>query len=277
MFSAKASSASVTRLCCSRRASASSSARSSRPATSRVPFRKRPGAAHGQHLAVADLLEEVGAGRVDQADAAADEQQRAGVRKSAGLRLGDVDDDADAGLQQLLGRDAVEVGVVDDRDVVGREAADEMLRPPVEPRCACVLDEAHLTVERNSRPPSIRSSSSRRSSSSSASIARVRGIAGHLLDAEVPVGDARDLRQVRDRDDLRALAEPPQRLRDRVGRLRRRFRRRSRRRRASSCRRPPRRSRARSGTARRRTPSRRRARTAGRRSGRIRNAPCRRR
>ena len=41
MFSAKLSSASVTRLRCSRSASESSSARSSRPATRRVPFRKR--------------------------------------------------------------------------------------------------------------------------------------------------------------------------------------------------------------------------------------------
>ena len=47
----------------------------------------------------------------------------------------------------------------------------------------------------------------------------VRGIAGHFLDAEVTIGDARDLREMRDRDDLRALAEAAQRLGDGVRRL----------------------------------------------------------
>ena len=56
---------------------------------------------------------------VDQAHAAADEQERAWVRVAAGVRRRHVDDDADAGLDELLGRDAVEIGVVDDRDVVG--------------------------------------------------------------------------------------------------------------------------------------------------------------
>src|SRR5438876_4582043 len=45
---------------------------------------------------------------------------------------------------------------------------------------------------------------------------RVRRIAGDLLDAKVAVGEARDLRQMRDRDHLRALAEAPKRLADRV-------------------------------------------------------------
>ncbi len=40
------------------------------------------------------------------------------------------------------------------------------------------------------------------------------GVARHLLDAKVPVGDARDLRQVGDREHLRVLAQPAQRLRD---------------------------------------------------------------
>src|SRR5437764_7423176 len=37
---------------------------------------------------------------------------------------------------------------------------------------------------------------------------RVRRVAGHLLDAEVPVGEARDLWEVRDRHDLGPLSEP---------------------------------------------------------------------
>ena len=127
--------------------------------------------AHGHELAVADGVEELGAGRVDQADAAADEHERARVRVAAALRRRDVDDHADARLDELLGRDAVEVGVVDDRDVVRREALDEVLRALVEAGAPGELDERrhrYCTCSRNSRPPSIRSSSSRRSSSASA-------------------------------------------------------------------------------------------------------------
>ena len=62
--------------------------------------------------------------------------------------------------------------MVDDGDVVGPEALDETLRPLVQPRGPVELDEGQLrrTVERNSAPPSIRSSSSRRSASDSRSI-----------------------------------------------------------------------------------------------------------
>src|SRR5580765_6859323 len=49
--------------------------------------------------------------------------------------------------------------------------------------------------------------------------ARVRWIARDLLDAEVAVGNGRDLRQVRDRDHLCPFREAPQRLADSVGRL----------------------------------------------------------
>ena len=153
----------------------------------------------------------------------------------------------------------------------GVEPLDEVLRAPSEPRRPGVLDEAHrigliAARERNSRPPSIRSSSSRRSSSSSSLDPRVRRVARHLLDAEVPLGEARDLREVRDRDHLRALGEPAQRRRRRRARSCRRCPRRSRRRRASRRRRP-RRSRARRARARRPTPSRRPGRTGGRGSG----------
>ena len=61
--------------------------------------------------------------------------------------------------------------MVDDRDVVRREPLGEVLRAPVDPGAAGELDEgAHWTLERNSRPPSIRCSSSRRSASASRSI-----------------------------------------------------------------------------------------------------------
>ena len=62
-------------------------------------------------------------------------------------------------------------------------------------------------VAMNSAPPAMRSSSSRRSRSSSSLDPRVRRVAGDLLDAEVAVGDARDLRQVRDGQHLGALRE----------------------------------------------------------------------
>ena len=48
--------------------------------------------------------------------------------------------------------------------------------------------------------------------------ARVRRVAGELLDAEVALRDARDLREVRDREHLRALGEALQRRRDGVRR-----------------------------------------------------------
>src|SRR6185437_14948818 len=44
--------------------------------------------------------------------------------------------------------------------------------------------------------------------------ARMGRVAGHLLDAEVALGGARDLGQVRDRHHLRALREPPERAGD---------------------------------------------------------------
>src|SRR5438067_1176771 len=46
--------------------------------------------------------------------------------------------------------------------------------------------------------------------------ARVSRVARHLLDPEMAVGEYRDLRQVRDRDHLRALGEALQRAADRV-------------------------------------------------------------
>ena len=110
------------------------------------PVAEEAGAADRQLLAVGELVEEVRPHDVDQADAAAHELERPRVRVAAALRGRDVDDHADAGLDELLGRDAVEIGVVDDRDVVRREALDEVLRAPVEPRGPRELDKrAHRT------------------------------------------------------------------------------------------------------------------------------------
>src|SRR5687768_15803776 len=46
---------------------------------------------------------------------------------------------------------------------------------------------------------------------------RQRRVAGELLDAEMAVGLARDRREMRDHDDLRARGEPGECLRDRSG------------------------------------------------------------
>ena len=147
MLSANSWSASVTRLsCCCERTDELGllecpAGRDTRPVPEEAP------AANGEPLAVRDLVEELAARHVDQANASADEEERAGVRVAARVRRRDVDDDADARLDQLLGRDAVEIGVVDDRDVVGVQPADELLRPLAEPGGAGVLDEcAHHEV-----------------------------------------------------------------------------------------------------------------------------------
>ena len=55
-----------------------------------VPLREpvavavEPGAAHGHELAVGELLEQLRAGSVDQADPATDELERPGIRKAPG-------------------------------------------------------------------------------------------------------------------------------------------------------------------------------------------------
>ena len=120
-----------------------------------VAVPEQAAAAHRQPLALADLVEESRARSVDQPNAAADEQQWARVRKPAALRRSDVDDDPDARLEQLFRGDTIEIGVVDDRDVVGAEPAGQVLRAPVELRGAGELDEARghgETVDQAGRP-----------------------------------------------------------------------------------------------------------------------------
>src|SRR5205823_10512681 len=76
------------------------------------------GAPDRQQLAFVNRLEQLCARNVDQPHTAADERERTRVRKATRLRVADVDDDPYAGLDELLGRDAVDIRVVDDRDVV---------------------------------------------------------------------------------------------------------------------------------------------------------------
>ena len=118
--------------------------RPSRRDAGAVPEQAR--AADGQPLPVRELVEEIRVVDVDQSHSPADELKRPWVRIAPRLGRGDVDDDADTGLDQLLGRDAVEVGVVDDGDVVRVQAPDELLRPLAEARRAGVLDQADRII-----------------------------------------------------------------------------------------------------------------------------------
>ena len=94
---------------------------SPRRAASRSARSRRPRSAAGRRPRARS--KSARAGRVDQPDPRADELERPGVREPPGRRGRDVDDGADARLGELLGGDAVDVGVVDDRDVVRARGA----------------------------------------------------------------------------------------------------------------------------------------------------------
>ena len=111
-------------------------------------------------VAVRYLVEKRGAGRVDQPDTRSDELERARVREAACRRGRDVDDDADAARGELLGRDAIDVRVVDDRDIVCPEVLHQLLRPSTEP-CAA----RQLPVHVRHRLPSPRRRTPRRRAS----------------------------------------------------------------------------------------------------------------
>ena len=142
------------------------------PLLEHVPRRKtrsiavETSAANGQELSLVHMLEEAVGHHVDQPDASTYECERSWIWKASGLRRGHVDHYAYSGFEECFRRDAIEIGVVDDRDVVRREPFDEILGAPVQLRVPGELDETHhLTLARNSRPPSMRCNSSRRSPS----------------------------------------------------------------------------------------------------------------
>ena len=123
MLSANASSASVTRPCCALEARRQLRRRERAALRQPIAVAEDAAPANGDELAVGDALEEVGTGRVDQVDAGPHELEGPGVRETPAERRCDVDDDAYARLGELLGGDTVEVGVVDDRDVVRTRGA----------------------------------------------------------------------------------------------------------------------------------------------------------
>ena len=135
---------------------------SSMPSARQVPFRHSEPLAQRQRLALRDLVEEIGARNIDEADARPDELERPGIRKPAGGRARDVDDGPDARVRELLGRDAIEVDVVDDREVARLEPLDEVLGPASQPGDADDVGHrrgSEVIAARNSSPPSMRSSS----------------------------------------------------------------------------------------------------------------------
>ena len=100
-------------------------------------------ASEHDRVAVLQALEQAVAGHVDERDAGLRDEQRAHVRVAAGARRRAVDDAGDAAGDEIFTRDAVEVAMVDDRDVARPQPLDEVLRALPEPR-----DPSHLARRR---------------------------------------------------------------------------------------------------------------------------------
>src|SRR5690606_4354933 len=92
------------------------------------------GPVHRHRHALGDLVHHRGPDVVDERDAGLAEQQRPQVGVAAGDRPRGVHDGRGRGVDERLGGDAVEVGVVDHRDLPGPEALDQPLRPTVDAR-----------------------------------------------------------------------------------------------------------------------------------------------
>jgi len=89
------------------------------PATKQLAVAPDLGAADLDVLAALRASKEAVVGQVDEVDARLDEQQRAHVRIGAARRAPAVQHGGDARGDEILGGDAVEVVVVDDRDLAG--------------------------------------------------------------------------------------------------------------------------------------------------------------
>ena len=83
--------------------------------------------------ALAQRAEQVLAEVVDQRDAGLDQRLGAEIRVATGDRRLRVEDGGHADRDQRVGRDTVEVDVVDDRDVARAQATDQAFGTPVEP------------------------------------------------------------------------------------------------------------------------------------------------
>ena len=84
---------------------------------------------------------------VDEGDTRSGDEQGADVRVTARQRAGGVDDRGRLHLDQAFGGDAVEVLVIDHRDLAGTEAIQQVLRPAVHAR----PPRHHLAIARTHR------------------------------------------------------------------------------------------------------------------------------
>ena len=86
--------------------------------------------------AVLDLLEDLGAGLVDQRDAVGQQHLGAEVGIAARDRRGCVDDGGDLGVDERVGGDPVQVQHVEDHDVAGADPAQQPIDVAVDPGSA---------------------------------------------------------------------------------------------------------------------------------------------
>ena len=218
MFSAKVSSASVTRPRCSRRASARSSARSSCPATRRVPLRKRlpPRTVISSPSPTFSNRSAPGASISRTPPRTRRSGPGFGYRPVCESETFTTTRTPDSSSSSAETRSRSVWSMIAMSSAESRRTRCFVRRS----RRACPLYSTKL-IER-----------SRELSTAEHTLelvlplrfgqlldSRVGGVARHLLDAKVPVGDACDLRQVRDREHLRVLAQPAQRLRHGMRRL----------------------------------------------------------
>ncbi len=84
-------------------------------------------------VAFLDLQQQERPHPVDQRNAHLDQDQRPEIRITPGDRAARVDDRGHAAGNQPLGRDAVEVLVVDDGNLAGLQSLEELLRPAIDP------------------------------------------------------------------------------------------------------------------------------------------------
>ena len=124
---------------------------STRPAKDLAPA-GHDGAAVDRHaVAIAEQLEGIALLDVEQRHPGLREQQRPGVGVAPVGGGRGVDHRAHPGRDQLLGGDPVDVDVVDDRDVAGSKALDQVLGPAPEPRRALDRRVGGRPLRRESR------------------------------------------------------------------------------------------------------------------------------
>ena len=142
-----------------------------------------------------------GPDRVEQRDAGRDDPDRPAVRVAARDRRARVHDRGDAGRDQRVGRDAIDVAVVDDRDVAGVDTPDEILgaaigaRGPGAPRPAASPGRRRSLIGAPHRVPSPRLARARLAGSGQ-QLLRVTARVRRLADTGEHARDLADARVV---------------------------------------------------------------------------------